>query len=149
MEKKLSIQELINSARADALGEFKKRFQQKWLFDLPVFQWSDLQLTEELKSTVYTENPTIWLLRDKEDVSFLDKVWRQEDVVKIISFDHIENVEISPEDPAFDVWLEEDIECGLGMINTLDATDLIICFTSGSGEFSSDWAKAFIKRTSK
>lgn len=146
MEDKLSIQELIRSARDESLGEFKNRFKQKWLLGMPVFQRSEIQMTEELKSVTYTENPTIWILRDTEGVTFSNKVWNDIDVVKVISFDHIGNAEIYPSDDAFDLWLQEDINCGLGILNTEDTNDSIMCYTAGSGSLAKYWNAAFLRR---
>jgi hypothetical protein len=146
MEKKSTIQEVIRSAREESLGEFKDRFKQKWLLGMPVFQRSEIQMSDDLKSVTYTENPTVWVLRDLDEVEFSNKIWSDKDVVKVISFDHIENSEIYPSDVAFDLWLEEDINCGLGMLNTEDVENSIMCYTAGIGKLSRYWNVAFLKR---
>ncbi|PHR45090.1 MAG: hypothetical protein COA32_13910 [Fluviicola sp.] len=146
MEEKLTIQEIIRSAREESLDEFKHRFKQKWLLGMPVFQRSEIQMSEELKSVTYTENPTIWVMRDLEEIEFSDKIWSESDVVKVISFDHIENAEIYPTDEAFDLWLQEDINCGLGMLNTEDTENSIMCYTAGSGNLAKHWNAAFLRR---
>ena len=90
MEKNKSIEELIRSARVETTNEFKERFKQKWFNGLPAFRWSELQLTQELKATIYTENPTVWLLRLPQNERFDDKVWDVIDVSRILSFDYLE-----------------------------------------------------------
>lgn len=149
MEKKLTIQEIIKSAREESLDQFKDRFKQKWLLGMPVFQRSEIQMSDELKSATYTENPTIWILRDFEKESFSNKIWNKKDVVKVISFDHIVNAEVYPTDVAFDLWLEEDINCGLGMLNTEGKENCIMVFTAGTGDLSRHWNVAFLKRIKK
>lgn len=146
MEEKLTIQEIIRSAREESLDEFKNRFRQKWLLGMPVFQRSEIQMTEELKSVTYTENPTIWVMRDLDEVEFSNKIWNEKDVVKVISFDHIENAEIYPTDEAFDLWLQEDINCGLGMLNTEEIENSIMCYTAGSSNLAKHWNAAFLRR---
>lgn len=146
MEEKVSIQDIIRSAREDSLNDFKNRFKQKWLLGMPVFQRSEIQMTNDLKSATYTENPTIWILRNSENIAFGEKLWCDKDVVKVISFDHIENAEIYPSDIAFDMWLEEDINCGLGMLNTTEKEQSIMVYTAGLGDLSRYWSVAFLKR---
>ncbi|MDX1652824.1 MAG: hypothetical protein R3277_10055 [Brumimicrobium sp.] len=146
MENKLSIEDQIRSARENTLQVFKDRFRQKWLLGMPVFHWSELQLSESLKKGIYTSNPTIWILNNADKPNFDEVVWKEEDVERIISFDHIENAEIHPHDETFAIWLREDIECGLGLVNETDNQDLILVYSAGTGEMSEYWSKAFNAR---
>lgn len=143
MEKNKSIEELIRSARSESTEEFKSRFKQKWFEGLPAFRWSELQLTQDLKATIYTENPTVWLLHLPTDEVFNDKVWDVEDVSKILSFDYLErgHDDLNDED-LFSLWLEQNISTGIGMLN-FPKEDCVIVYTGGTGPYAKDWIAHF------
>lgn len=143
MEKNKSIEELIRSARTATTDEFKERFKQKWFEGLPAFRWSELQMSQDLKATVYTENPTVWLLHLGADERFDDKMWDIEDVRKILSFDYLENDHDALEDDdLFDLWLSENISTGIGMLN-FPKDECVIAYTGGTGPYAQEWIRHF------
>lgn len=149
MEKKISIEALIRSARSETTEEFKSRFKQKWYDGLPAFRWSELQLTQELKATIYTENPTVWLMHLPISEVFDDKVWDVADVTKILSFDYLErgHDQLSDDD-LFNLWLEENIATGIGMLN-FPKEDCVIVYTGGTGPHAKEWVAHFENKLTK
>ena len=143
MEKNKSIEELIRSARSETTEEFKSRFKQKWFEGLPAFRWSELQLTQDLKATIYTENPTVWLLHLPSNETFDDKVWDITDVSKILSFDYLEKGHDALDDEElFNLWLSENISTGIGMLN-FPKDEYVIVYTGGTGPFAKEWIGHF------
>lgn len=139
MEKNKSIEELIRSARIETTKDFKNRFKQKWFQGLPAFRWSELQMTQDLKATIYTENPTVWMLHLPADERFDDKIWDIEDVRKILSFDYLENDhDAASDDELFNMWLSENIATGVGMLN-FPKEECVIAYTGGTGPFAKEW----------
>ncbi len=149
MEKNKSIEELIRSARSETTEEFKSRFKQKWYEGLPAFRWSELQLTQDLKATIYTENPTVWLMHLPTEEVFDDKVWDVKDVSKILSFDYLEigRDDLADED-IFSLWLEQNISNGIGMLN-FPKDDCIIVYTGGTSLYSKEWLAHFENELTK
>lgn len=146
MEKGKSIDELIRSARSEATTAFKERFRQKWFGDIPAFRWSELQLTQDLKATIYTENPTVWLLRLKEDERFEDKQWDVEDVRAVIAYDYLENGhEATADETLFQTWLKEDIASGIELMQTPNE-ETVMVYTGGTGPYAKDWLAMFEKQ---
>jgi hypothetical protein len=149
MEKKISIEALIRSARSETTEEFKSRFKQKWYDGLPAFRWSELQLTRELKATIYTENPTVWLMHLPTEEVFNDKVWGVADVTKILSFDYLERGHDQlNDDELFNLWLEENILSGIGMLN-FPKEDCVIVYTGGTGPYAKEWVAHFENELTK
>lgn len=149
MEKNKSIEELIRSARSETTTEFKDRFKQKWYKGLPAFRWSELQLTQDLKATIYTENPTVWLLHLPSNEIFDDKVWDIQDVSKILSFDYLEKGHDAMKDEElFNLWLAENINTGIGMLN-FPREDCVIVYTGGTGPYAREWITHFENKLTK
>lgn len=143
MEKNKSIEELIRSARTATTDEFKERFKQKWFEGLPAFRWTELQMSQDLKATIYTENPTVWLLHLGADEQFDDKLWDIEDVRKILSFDYLENNhDAASDEELFNLWLTENISTGIGLLN-FPKDECVIAYTGGTGPYAKDWLRHF------
>ena len=143
MEKNKSIEELIRSARVETTDSFKERFKQKWFDGLPAFRWSELQMTQDLKATIYTENPSVWLLHLPSNELFDDKHWGIEDVRKILSFDYLENNhDAAADEELFNLWLVENIATGIGMLN-FPKDECVIAYTGGTGPYAKEWITHF------
>ncbi len=146
MEKGKSIDELIRSARSETKTAFKERFRQKWFGDIPAFRWSELHLTRDLKATIYTENPTVWLLRLEEDECLDDKQWDLKDVRSVIAYDYLENGHESTEDDTlFQTWLREDINSGIELLQITNEESIMV-YTGGTGPYAKNWLAMFEKQ---
>jgi len=149
MEKNKSIEELIRSARSETTEEFKSRFKQKWYEGLPAFRWSELQLAQELKATIYTENPTVWLMHLPTDEVFDDKIWDVKDVSKILSYDYLEiDHDDLNDESLFNLWLEQNISNGIGMLN-FPKDDCVIVYTGGTSPYAKQWLSHFENKLTK
>lgn len=142
MEK--SIENLIKNARSSAVENFKKRFKQKWFNNVPCFHWKELELSDELKSMVLTDHPSVWLLSYDAAINFEDVEWEVKDVYSILFFDWL-----SKELPAIgqlkrEEWFQYNISQGLGMLS-FDNQELILCYHEGTEPFAKEWKTYFDK----
>lgn len=97
-----------------------------------------LKFTEALEAAMDQYNPTLFIF-DFSDHK-MDKIWNEKDVDAIISFDDLEAVN---DQELFEVWLSEDVKCGLGMIpNGLNKNQLI-CYWEGKSKDATQWREMF------
>jgi hypothetical protein len=139
-----SIEDLIRSARNSAVEGFKKRFKQKWFNDVPCFHWKELELSEELKSLVLTEHPSVWLLAYDSSKSFEDIEWTKKDVYGILFFDWLSKELPAIEEAKKENWFQYNISQGLGMLN-FDYKEVILCYHEGTAAFAKEWKNHFEK----
>jgi len=74
---KSSTEDLIRQARGNAMEGFKLRFMQKWCGNKPCFHYKEINLSNELKELLITNNPSIWFFTNTEEVDLEDKVWKR------------------------------------------------------------------------
>ncbi len=141
-----SIEDLIRVARGNAVEDFKLRFMQKWYDATPCFHWKELNLSDEVKKLVVTENPSIWLFTyDGKELDLDDKNWEVEDLYKVLEFDWI-NEAIAPlETDEVSSWLKNNITTVMLMFD-IDHEDLVLCYNEGKAPLGKEWRTYFEKQ---
>ena len=141
-----SIEDLIRTARGNALEDFKFRFMQKWYESTPCFHWKELKLSSELKEAVVTENPSVWFfINNEKELDLDDKNWGKNELHKVLVFDWI-NEEIA----GFELseqsdWLKNNIATAMQVFSE-NQDDLILCYNEGTTPFSKEWRVHFEKQ---
>lgn len=110
----------------------------------PVFHFSDFKVNEEVQKLFLREQPQIVVFEDAFDIENLNDFEISDQQIKtIIAFDEIEdNQDISDED--FELWMREDIKCGLGLINDTVLNNAFIIYYEGEGDFAPVWKSSLI-----
>ncbi|HZH87525.1 MAG TPA: hypothetical protein VFD77_09415 [Brumimicrobium sp.] len=139
-----SNEDLIRSARSSAVEDFKKRFKQKWFNNTPCFHWKELELSDELKSIVLTEHPSVWLLNYDSSMSFEEIEWKKGDVYSILFFDWLNKELPAIKEAKKENWFQYNISQGLGMLN-FNNKELILCYHEGTEPFALEWKTHFEK----
>lgn len=105
---------------------------------LKVIHRHKMRFTETLSSLIDQYNPTLFIF-DFSDYE-MDKIWSEDEVNAIISFDDLEMIN---DEELFEVWLSEDVTCGLGMISGKLKKEQLICYWEGKSEKASLWREIF------
>lgn len=140
-----STEDLIRAARGNAVEDFKIRFMQKWYADTPCFHSKELNLSDEFKTLVINENPSIFLLYSNEELDLEEKQWEKEELQKVLVFDWINDVIAPLEVNEKSAWLRDNIRTAMTIFE-IDQEDLILCYHEGVSYFSKEWRAHFEKQ---
>lgn len=140
-----SIEDLIRVARGNTVEDFKLRFMQKWYGAIPCFHWKELNLSNEVKDLVITENPSIWLLTYDEQLDLEGKNWKKKDLYRVLNFDWITEAIAPLETSEQSSWLKNNIATAMCMFD-IDQENLILCYREGTAPFAKEWRAHFEKQ---
>ena len=131
----------IIAARKATLERIRHELTFEYYEDTLAFHAKVLNFHPELKKSIQHEHPVLIFLANNYSDSVEHITWEPKDVESLIAFDSPSNYSLDQE--TFEVWMKEDIECGLGLINRTFVKNLIICYSEGNGEHASLWLDTF------
>lgn len=134
---KLKQENTLLKARKESLTRFHEKAAGSYE-GIKTVHRDHLNVTQALSLVMDQYNPTLFIL--DFSARSLTKIWNEKEVNAIISFDDIETVD---DQDLFDVWLSEDVTCGLGMIPNGLNKDQLICYWEGKSEAAYLWREMF------
>lgn len=140
------ITDQLLSARKKTLSHWNS-WSNKSYNGLPVFHYEELSLEGELSALFDRKYPVVAIAENALNEEHMqDFKMSRKDIKTIISFDELKNLDdIDEED--FRLWMYEDINCGLGMLNEEGYDNAFLLFSEGSGTYAESWRKIFIEVT--